>query len=187
MLLDCDPDSSVRVTLTNVLNARTSEQEGSAMGGCTPFHHQSSTDRTPSSRDGHITLPAPSHVRVSMITIAVTAERHGEPRVALSPEAAKKLTALGCLVKVETGAGTFSRFNDDAMKAAGAQIARNASDALEGADILLKVRRPTANEIKALEPGAIVDAMLSPLDDRAELDALAAVGASPMAMEFVPR
>jgi H+-translocating NAD(P) transhydrogenase subunit alpha len=73
------------------------------------------------------------------------------------------------------------------MKVAGAQIARNASDALEGADILLKVRRPTANEIKALEPGAIVDAMLSPLDDRAELDALAAVGASPMAMEFVPR
>jgi proton-translocating NAD(P)+ transhydrogenase subunit alpha len=87
-----------------------------------------------------------------MITIAGTAERHGESRVALSPEAAKKLTALGCLVKVETGAGTFSRFNDDAMKVAGAQIARNASDALEGADILLKVRRPTANEIKALEP-----------------------------------
>jgi hypothetical protein len=29
-----------------------------------------------------------------MVTIAVTAERHGEPRVALSPEAAKKLTAL---------------------------------------------------------------------------------------------
>jgi H+-translocating NAD(P) transhydrogenase subunit alpha len=122
-----------------------------------------------------------------MITIAGTAERHGESRVALSPEAAKKLTALGCLVKVETGAGTFSRFNDDAMKVAGAQIARNASDALEGADILLKVRRPTANEIKALKPGAIVDAMLSPFDDRAELDALAAVGASPMAMEFVPR
>jgi NAD/NADP transhydrogenase alpha subunit len=38
-----------------------------------------------------------------MITIAGTAERHGESRVALSPEAAKKLTALGCLVKVETG------------------------------------------------------------------------------------
>jgi NAD(P) transhydrogenase subunit alpha len=122
-----------------------------------------------------------------MITIAGTAERHGESRVALSPEAAKKLMALGCLVKVETGAGTFSRFNDDAMKAAGEQIARSASDALEGADILLKVRRPTANEIKALKPGAIVVAMLSPFDDRAELDALAAVGASLMAMEFVPR
>jgi NAD/NADP transhydrogenase alpha subunit len=38
-----------------------------------------------------------------MITIAGTAERHGESRVALSPEAAKKLTALGCMVKVETG------------------------------------------------------------------------------------
>ena len=30
-----------------------------------------------------------------MVTIAVTAERDGEPRVAVSPETAKKLTALG--------------------------------------------------------------------------------------------
>ena len=56
------------------------------MGGCTPFHHQSSTNP-----DAARTFP---RVRVSVITIAVTAERHGEPRVALSPEAAKKLTAL---------------------------------------------------------------------------------------------
>jgi NAD(P) transhydrogenase subunit alpha len=58
---------------------------------------------------------------------------------------------------------------------------------LEGADILLKVRRPTAEEVKALKPGAIVAAMLAPYDDRAGLDALAATGASLMAMEFMPR
>jgi hypothetical protein len=37
MLLDCDPDSSVRVTLTNVLNARTSEQERFGYGRMHPI------------------------------------------------------------------------------------------------------------------------------------------------------
>jgi H+-translocating NAD(P) transhydrogenase subunit alpha len=122
-----------------------------------------------------------------MVTIAVTAEREGEPRVAVSPETVKKLSALGCQVKVESGAGSRSRFADDALKAAGATVAANAADALFGADILLKVRRPSPDEVKALKPGAIVAAILAPFDDRPGLEALAGTGASLMAMEFMPR
>jgi NAD(P) transhydrogenase subunit alpha len=122
-----------------------------------------------------------------MATIAVTAERDGEPRVAVSPETIKKLTALGCSVRVEAGAGARSRFGDDALAAQGARIVASAAQALSGADVLLKVRRPTAEEVKALKPGAIVAAMLAPYDDRPGLDALAATGASLMAMEFMPR
>ena len=44
-----------------------------------------------------------------MITIAVTAEASHEPRVAVSPETVKKLVALGCAVKVQSGAGSRSR------------------------------------------------------------------------------
>src|SRR5262245_7433369 len=122
-----------------------------------------------------------------MVTIAVTAERDGEPRVAVSPETVKKLTALGCLVRVQSGAGARSRFADDALKAAGAAIAGSASEALAGADILLKVRRPSPDEVTALKPGAIVAAILAPYDDRAGLETLASTGASLMAMEFMPR
>jgi NAD(P) transhydrogenase subunit alpha len=122
-----------------------------------------------------------------MITIAVTAERDGEPRVAVSPETVKKLAALGATVKVQAGAGARSRFSDDALKAQGATIAASAAEVLSGADILLKVRRPTPEEAKALKPGAIVAAMLAPYDDRAGLEALAATGAALMAMEFMPR
>jgi NAD(P) transhydrogenase subunit alpha len=122
-----------------------------------------------------------------MVTIAVTAERDGEPRVAVSPETVKKLTALGCQVRVQAGAGAHSRFADDALKAAGATIVGDASEALVGADILLKVRRPSPDEVKALKPGAIVAAILAPYDDRAGLEALAGTGASLMAMEFMPR
>jgi len=122
-----------------------------------------------------------------MVTIAVTAERDGEPRVAVSPETVKKLTAMGFQVKVEAGAGAGSRFSDELLAAQGAQIAPTAGAALDGADVLLKVRRPTADELKALKSGAIVAAMLAPYDDRADLDALAGTGAALMAMEFMPR
>jgi H+-translocating NAD(P) transhydrogenase subunit alpha len=122
-----------------------------------------------------------------MVTIAVTAERDGEPRVAVSPESVKKLTAMGFLVKVQAGAGTASRFSDALLAAQGAQIAPTAAEALGGADVLFKVRRPAADEVSALKPGAIVAAMLAPYDDRAGLDTLAATGAVLMAMEFMPR
>ena len=122
-----------------------------------------------------------------MVTIAVTAERDGEPRVAVSPETVKKLTAMGLLVKVQAGAGAASRFSDEQLRAQGAEIVPTAADALGGADVLLKVRRPTADEVRALKSGAIVAAMLAPYDDRADLEGLAGTGAVFMAMEFMPR
>ena len=121
-----------------------------------------------------------------MVTIAVTREPADEPRVAVSPETVKKLVGAGAAVRVEAGAGSRSRFSDEALKAAGAEIVSH-EEALNGADILIKVRRPTVEEVKALKPGALVVAGLSPYDDRAGLDALAATGASIFAMEFMPR
>jgi H+-translocating NAD(P) transhydrogenase subunit alpha len=122
-----------------------------------------------------------------MVTIAVTAEGHGEPRVAVSPETVKKLTALGASVRVQQGAGSRSRFSDEALKAAGATVNADAAGTLEGADILLKVRRPSLTEVGALKRGAIVAAMLAPFDDRPGLEALAGAGAALMSMEFMPR
>jgi NAD(P) transhydrogenase subunit alpha len=121
-----------------------------------------------------------------MVTIAVTAEGPDEPRVAVSPETVKKLTALGAKVRVQAGAGLRSRFTDDALKAAGAEIAASAADALSGADILLKVRRPSADEIQQLKPGAIVAAILDPYD-KAGIAPLAGTGANLFSMEFMPR
>lgn len=122
-----------------------------------------------------------------MVTIAVTPEEAGETRVALSPETAKKLVALGATVKISRGAGSRSRFSDAAYQAAGAAVTASPSEAIAGADILLKVRRPGTDEVKALKPGGLAVAMLNPFDDRAGLDALAGSGASLFSMEFMPR
>jgi H+-translocating NAD(P) transhydrogenase subunit alpha len=121
-----------------------------------------------------------------MVTIAVTSEAADEPRVAVSPETIKKLMALGAKVRVQSGAGLRSRFADAAYAAAGAEVVSHDA-ALSGADILLKVRRPSADEVKALKPGALVAGMIDPYGDRAGLDALATSGASLFSMEFMPR
>jgi NAD(P) transhydrogenase subunit alpha len=122
-----------------------------------------------------------------MVTIAVTAEGADEPRVAVSPETVKKLAALGAKVKVEAGAGARSRFSDEVLKGQGAEIAPSAAETLRDADILLKVRRPSPEEVKALKPGALVIAMLDPYGNRAGLEALAAANAALFAMELMPR
>jgi NAD(P) transhydrogenase subunit alpha len=122
-----------------------------------------------------------------MVTVAVTPEEAGETRVALSPETTRKLAGLGATVRVAKGAGARSRFSDAAYQAAGATIAPSPAEAVAGADILLRVRRPALAEVTALKPGGIVAAMLDPFDGRAELEALAGSGASLFSMEFMPR
>ena len=121
-----------------------------------------------------------------MVTIAVTAEGPDEPRFAVSPETVKKLAALGAKVRVQAGAGQRSRFSDEALAAAGAEIVGSASAALAGADILLKVRRPSADELGQLKQGALAAAILDPYD-RAGIEPLAATGVNLFSMEFMPR
>ncbi|TAJ68524.1 MAG: Re/Si-specific NAD(P)(+) transhydrogenase subunit alpha [Phenylobacterium sp.] len=123
-----------------------------------------------------------------MAVIAVTKERRaGETRVAAVPETVKKLIGAGFSVVVESGAGVSAAYPDADYTAAGAMIAKTAKDAIGKADILFKVRPPEADEIKALQKGAIVVATLNPYMERATLDALAKQGATAFAMEFVPR
>jgi len=122
------------------------------------------------------------------VAIAVTRERRdGETRCAVTPETVKKLVAMGATVTVEAGTGTGSSIPDDDYAAAGATVARDTKAVLSGADIVLKVRGPTAQETSALKPGAIVVALLDAYRDKETVTALAGANATAFAMEFVPR
>ena len=74
-------------------------------------------------------------------------DRSGEPRVAATPDTMKKMKALGADVSVETGAGVKSGVLDADYAAMGATIASSAAETVKDADIVLKVRRPTAGEL----------------------------------------
>jgi H+-translocating NAD(P) transhydrogenase subunit alpha len=111
--------------------------------------------------------------------------RAGETRVAATPETVKKLAASGKhSIVVETGAGVSSSILDGDFKAAGAQIG-NAEQAL-GADIVLKVRAPAANELPRLKRGALLVGLLDPFD-AAGIQACANAGVTAFALEKLPR
>ncbi|MFC3074471.1 Re/Si-specific NAD(P)(+) transhydrogenase subunit alpha [Shinella pollutisoli] len=108
-----------------------------------------------------------------------------EGRVAASPESVKKMKGLGLDVVVEAGAGLRSRILDADYEAAGARIG-GASDAAE-ADVVLKVRRPTAEEISGYRRGALVIATMDPYGNEAAIAGMAEAGLSAFAMELMPR
>ncbi len=122
-----------------------------------------------------------------MITISTTREGEAETRVALSPETTKKFKGLGARILMQAGAGDRSFMPDRLYSEAGAEIVGSAAEALSAADIVLKVGRPTAEDLEALKPGALYAGMIDPFGSRDGLEALAAKGVSAFAMEFMPR
>ncbi len=117
--------------------------------------------------------------------IAVARETDaGEPRVAATPETVKKMLALGAQVAVEPGAGVASGIRDADYSSAGAALSK---DAVKGADVVLKVRRPNAAELSGYKPGALVIAIMDPYGNEAALKAMAGAGIAAFAMELMPR
>ncbi|MGD9544166.1 MAG: Re/Si-specific NAD(P)(+) transhydrogenase subunit alpha [Methylocystis sp.] len=120
--------------------------------------------------------------------IAVLAETDkSEPRVAATPETVKKFVGLGADVAVEAGAGAAAGFSDNDYAAAGATIANDAGAALAGADIALRVRRPSAAELPGAKQNLAIIAIMDPFGAGAQLAELARTGAIAFAMEFMPR
>src|SRR6516162_3013828 len=107
-----------------------------------------------------------------------------ESRVAATPETVKKMRGLGAEVSVEPGAGMKSGIPDNEFTAAGASITSNA---LKDADVVLKVRRPTAPELAAYKKGALVIAIMDPYGAEAAIRDMANAGVVAFAMELMPR
>ena len=111
--------------------------------------------------------------------------RIGETRVAATPETVKKLAASGKhQIVVETGAGAHASIPDADFQSAGARVG-SAADAF-GADIVLKVRGPTDDELPRLKRGALLVGLLNPYD-AAAIKSIADSGVSGYALERLPR
>ncbi len=119
--------------------------------------------------------------------VAIPAEAGGEPRVAATPDTVKKMKALGADVVVESGAGVKSGVLDADYQAMGATIAGSAREAAADADVVLKVRRPTAAEAGTYKKGALVIGIMDPYGNEAALNEIAASGITAFAMELLPR
>jgi len=120
--------------------------------------------------------------------IAIPAEtREHETRVAATPETVKKFAALGAKIAVQAGAGAGSSIPDAAFEAVGAEIAKTFAATVKDADVVLKVQRPTAAELKSLGKGQKLFCIMSPYAEREIMQGCADKGVDAFAMEFMPR
>ena len=111
----------------------------------------------------------------------------GENRVALVPDAVRKLTDTeGIEVVVQRGAGLGALIPDSSYEEAGATLVDDAAEPL-GADVVVKVAAPDASETAQLGSGSTLIAFLGPLTNGDGVKAIAATGATSFALEAVPR
>ena len=120
--------------------------------------------------------------------IVVPAETwENERRVALIPDSVKKLVRAGLSVSVESGLGSQSGYSDADYEEAGATVSGDRAALLGSGDIVLRVRKPSLDEVGQLKQGAIQVSYLDPYNEHELVDALAAQGVTAISMEMIPR
>ncbi len=113
--------------------------------------------------------------------------REGETRVAMTPDSVKRLCGKfkGLEILVESGAGERAHFPDKAYTVLGASLV-DTSGAL-GADIVLKVHRPTPKEVKRMNKGALLVSLIEPFTEDDLMDRLSGAGVNAIGLELIPR
>ena len=110
----------------------------------------------------------------------------GELRAAMTPASAKKLIAKGVGIAVEPGLGEASGYRDADYTAVGATI-RDRAAIFGESDVVLRVRKPSLEDIAALKKGAVHVSFLDPFNERALVEAMAKQGVTSISMEMIPR
>ena len=111
----------------------------------------------------------------------------GETRVALTPLIAGQLVADGIEVMVQAGAGEASSNTDEAYREAGATIVPDAAALYSGADVVLRVGRPSDEEVEMLRSGSVLIGTLGTLAKPELAQKLAKAGVSAISMDAIPR
>lgn len=112
--------------------------------------------------------------------IAVPAEvKNHEYRVGITPAGVHELVARGHDVRVQQGAGLGSAIPDAEYAAQGATLLGSAEETWASADMVLKVKEPTAEEYRYLREDLVLFAYLH------LAEALLAAGTTSLAYETV--
>lgn len=116
----------------------------------------------------------------------ISADVTNESRVALTPDAVRKLRKLGFDVVVQAGAGQAAYYADESYQSAGAVIASSSTEVITQSQIITTVHDLPAVSTDQLTSGQIVIGMLDPYRNM-QLDTYATKGATAFAMELLPR
>lgn len=113
--------------------------------------------------------------------------RQGETRVALTPDVTRQLSRKPFEVIVERGAGELAGFTDNAFEEAGARLVDSAEAVYDEAGVILKIQRPTDDEISYLSEGQTLIALLQPLNHQENVVKLSEQKVTALSMDAIPR
>ena len=108
-----------------------------------------------------------------------------EYRVGMVPSRLREMLERGHQAVVQSGAGAAIGFDDDAYRAVGAEIAGQAAEVFERADMIVKVKEPQPDECAMLRPGQILFTYLHLAADKPQTQALLKSGCTAIAYETV--
>ncbi|MCA9858393.1 MAG: Re/Si-specific NAD(P)(+) transhydrogenase subunit alpha [Thermomicrobiales bacterium] len=122
------------------------------------------------------------------LTIGIPRETTpNERRVALTPDGVKKYTGSGVTVLVERDAGKDAFVSDAAFELAGARVVDDAASIYKNADLVLKVQKPSKEEIDLMPEGSKLIAFLSPMFDLDLVKHLQDRKITALSMDAIPR
>ena len=122
-----------------------------------------------------------------MIIAAIQSNFPGETRAPLTPDATAKLVKLGAQVEIESGLGLGAGYADAQYVTAGATVATDRRALLTAADLVLRIRKPSREDISLLKTGSIHASLLDAFNERELINQLATQGVSAISMELIPR
>lgn len=111
--------------------------------------------------------------------------RHAtEPRVALTPQAVKRLAGLGLEVEIAPAFGESCAWRDSDFIEAGATVGEGG---LSTADIVVGLEAPSEAVTGGMKPDALYIGYLDPFGPRDAIDGMLARKVNAIAMELIPR
>ncbi len=110
-----------------------------------------------------------------------------ERRVPIIPQTGQKLIGLGADLIVEQGMGLAAGFTDHEYEDAGGKILKSNREILGTADVILRLNKPTKEDVKGLKAGCIHISYLDPFNERRLVKRLAENQIQAISMEMIPR
>ena len=112
-------------------------------------------------------------------------DKPNEKRVALTPSTVSKIRKLGYDISIESNAGLLSNFFNNAYEEAGARISSN--EDIFKCDIILKINKPTLEEIEKLSSNQSLISFFSPATNSESLQMCSKDNINILSMDSVPR
>jgi len=120
--------------------------------------------------------------------IVVPKEIHpAETRVALIPEHVARLAKKGAHISVETGIGQALNIPDNDYQKAGASLVADRDKLFQTADMVLRIRKPSLEEVPLMKTESIYVSLMDPFNERELINTFMHKGVSAISMEMIPR